>query len=123
VLAVILALATLACGGEATEPPGLIGVWRTEAPAYRDRKLEVQQDWISFGIGGASTASYLRDGVEVEPTPGGGLLCTLYYLDREGGRTHVRLVFEPGPPERLRFQNRDELWFREADAPSPGKKG
>lgn len=116
-ISLCLLLATLACGSAKIDPPDLVGVWRTQARAYRDRKLEVQPDWIVFGTGGAGSESFARDGVEVEPAPkGSGLLCTLYYRDHEGARTYVRVVFQTGSPDKLRFENRDEWWFREADA-------
>lgn len=117
------ALALLACGRVAIEPPDLVGVWRTDTPTHRDRRLEIQPDWIVFGTGGEASSSYPRDGIEVEPASGGGLLCSLYYRDAEGARTQVRLVYQPGPPETLRFQNRAELWVREADPRRARERG
>jgi hypothetical protein len=118
----VLAVLLLACGRAPIDPPDLVGVWRTEAPSHRDRKLEVQPDWIVFGTGGESSSSYRRDGTEVE-IRGQSLICTLHYLGEEGDRTHVRLVFEPGPPDKLRFENQSALWVREADASWLRKRG
>ena len=114
-----LALAFLAgplgCA-EQVVPPELIHVWRTDLPAYRDRSFEVRADFIIFGTGGQSSVSHRIEAVEVEETENGGLLCVLHYSGRDGGRPQVRLVFEPGSPDRLRFENRDESWVREKDA-------
>ena len=76
-IALWLSLLGLACGGSPLAPPDLTGVWRTESASHRDRRFEVQPDWVVFGTGGEGSTSYARDGLEVEPGPGGGLLCTL----------------------------------------------
>ena len=115
VLMIALGISTLGCA-EQTVPEELIHVWRTRLPAYRDRSFEVRADSIIFGTGGYSTVGHRIEGVEVEESADGSFLCTLYYLTRDGGRTQVRLAFEPGSPDRLRFENRVEVWLREEDA-------
>lgn len=120
---VSVALAGLACAGPSPEAPDLEGVWRTQATSHRDRKLEIQPAWLVFGVGGEGTASHPRDGTEVEPHADGGLLCTLYYRTDDGSRTHLRVVYEAGPPERLRFPNRAEVWTREGGGMRPGRAG
>lgn len=115
------ALLQLGCQ-PAAPPPELIGVWRTDAPAYRDRPLEIQPGWVVFGTGGRASSSFARDGADYELRDDGSVLCTLFYRSADGSRTHLRLVFAEGPPESLRFENRPEVWLREDSAPNSGQR-
>lgn len=117
-----LGVAALGCA-EPVEPPDLIGVWRTDAEPYRDRSFEVQDAWIVFGTGGHGSASHPREGTECVAQGEGSLLCTLYYRTPDGSRTRLRLVYEAGPPESVRFENRGQVWLREPDARRVGQRG
>jgi hypothetical protein len=105
----------LACARQQV-PAELIDVWRTRAPGYEDRFLEVRPEAILFGTGGGTSSGFYLDRVEVEPDDGDRLRCTLHYRLPEGEVTQVQLAFEPGPPATLRVGNLDEAWHRESEA-------
>jgi hypothetical protein len=114
-LAAMLWVALAACA-EQRVPDALVDVWRTRAPGYEDRSLEVRADSVVFGTGEHATAAHALAGVEVETEPDGLLRCALHYALHDGDTAELRLRLEPGPPATLRFENREELWHREKDA-------
>lgn len=111
----LLCLVLGACA-EQRVPDALIDVWRTRAPGYEDRFLEVRADSIVFGTGGHGDTSHLLEAVEVEESADGRVHCLLRYQLHGGGSAALRLVLEAGPPETLHFENREEPWQRERDA-------
>jgi hypothetical protein len=106
----------LAACAEQRAPDALVDVWRTRAPGYEDRFLEVRADSIRFGTGQHDTAAHAFADVEVETEPGGRVRGVLSYALYDGATAELRLILEPGPPETLRFENREERWHRERDA-------
>lgn len=126
-LALLLALAAVTglagCGGETPVPEELLHVWRTDHPGYEDRYLDIRRHSVVFGTGGASSVGHPIERVELEDAEDDGFLCVLHYRTRDGGDAQLRLVYEPGPPQRLRFENRKETWVREEDATWLAKEG
>jgi hypothetical protein len=114
-LAAMLWMALAACA-EQRLPDALVDVWRTRAPGYEDRFLEVRADSVRFGTGQHATTAHALAGVEVETEPGGRVRGVLNYALHDGATAELRLILEPGPPATLRFENREELWHRERDA-------
>ena len=114
-LAAIVCVALVACA-EQRVPDALVDVWRTRAPGYEDRTLEVRADSVVFGTGGHATTGHALAGVEVEAAPDGRVRCVLHYALHAGGTAELRLLLTPGPPATLRFENRKEIWHREKDA-------
>jgi hypothetical protein len=113
--AALLWLALAACA-EQRVPDALVDVWRTRAPDYQDRTLEVRPDSVVFGTGGHATTGHPISEVEVEEAPDGRVGCILHYALHGGGTAQLRLLLDPGPPATLRLENRKETWHREKDA-------
>lgn len=114
--ALLLAL-PVACGDggdEAEIPPGLLGTWRTEAPAYADRALEIADDVLIFHLGdGTFTVHPIRDiGRSVDPAFPDAVVLTFRYAE-EGGRVYsFPLLWDPAAGT-LRFRNRAGIrWTR-----------
>jgi hypothetical protein len=124
-VAVAIVLATIACGPSNEElPEALVGVWRTDAPRYADRYLELQPGFVTFGTGPVSMDLYALASVSSEPVkpPARGRLYTLVYTDGEGLPSSLRLIHDERNPSVLRLAHRREQWKRDATAASAPTK-
>lgn len=102
-------------------PTALIHVWRTDAPAYRDRRLEIQKGMLVFG-----TSAYMSDlhpivGVDSEPVEAGSTLYTIHYRADDGARLQLRVVLTPGKPDSLRIEHLDKVWHADPESARPEK--
>ena len=111
VLGLLVALA--GCGPERTKtvPNALIGVWKTTAPDYADRFLEISRDTIRFGTGGDE--SYVRSIVGVEKVlENGRTVYTIVYIDpADPGKYQYKVAFyyDPGNQGVIRYKNRKDM--------------
>jgi hypothetical protein len=117
VLSLLVALA--GCGPERTKavPSELIGVWKTTAPDYADRFLELGRDSIRFGTGGDQ--SYARSIVGVEKVvENAGTLYTIFYIDPadpEKYQFKVAFYYDPADQGVIRYKNRKDIaWTRKS---------
>lgn len=116
-IALSLLLALAGCGPERTKtvPSELIGVWKTQAPDYADRFLELTRDSIRFGTGGDEF--YVRSIVGVEKAlEDGSTLYTVFYIDPadpEKYQYKVAFYYDPGNQGVIRYKNRtDIVWTK-----------
>lgn len=120
----LLSVLLVACHAPGPVPPELVDVWRSDAPAYRDRIFEVREGWVVFGTGEHTRSIFEIEGVDSEPGSGGRVHHTLHYWTQDGERLSVQLIYQPGDPGRsaskrpdsLRIGHRDETWVRQRDA-------
>ena len=94
-------------------PSDLTGLWRTDAPAYRGRIVELRARYVAFLVdttGHITTYRIMR----VRQTPDrDGVLYRVQFADTTG-QHEFSFVFDKGPPERLLFANQRQLaWRRE----------
>src|SRR5574341_1493240 len=112
-IALALLLALVGCGPERTKtvPEELIGVWKTQAPDYADRFLELTRDSIRFGTGGDEF--YVRSIVGVEKVlEDGSTLYTVFYIDPadpEKYQYKVAFYYDPGNQGVIRYKNRKDI--------------
>ena len=92
-------------------PAALIHVWRTDAPEYRDRHLEIREDLVVFGTGYGTSDVYAIVDVDAEPPGAKGRRYTLHYRTDDGARLQLRVILSPGTPESLRIEHTDEVWL------------
>jgi len=119
--AIALLCALAGCRAEPV-PAALIHVWRTDAPAYRDRHLEIREDWLVFGTGGYGSELYPVVDVDSEPAEGAARRYTIHYRADDGARLELRVVLTPGKPDSLRIDHTDEIWLADPASANP-KKG
>ena len=117
--AIAVLFALVGCQREAV-PAALIHVWRTDAPAYQDRHLEIREDLIVFGTGYGTADVHTIVDVDSEPADAKGRRYTLHYRNDDGTRMQLRVVLSPGPPESLRIEHTDEVWHRDTAASKKG---
>jgi hypothetical protein len=104
----------LACGPEtlATSPESLLGRWETDAPRYRNSWFEVRPTSLVWGMGSFELDVESIDKIEVV-RPDGRPASYRFHYTGSGGEAEVQvLLFEPGPPARLRLGAREEPWYR-----------
>ena len=94
-------------------PSDLTGLWRTNAPAYRGRIVELRPRYVAFLVDTTGRVTTYRI-VRVRQTPDrDGVLYRVQFADSIG-RHEFAFVFDKGPPERLLFANQRQLaWRRE----------
>ena len=121
-----IAVLLVAMAGCRAEPPvvpaPLLHVWRTQAPAYRDRHLEIRRDMLVFGTSAYLSELYPIERVEAEPAEEGGTQYTIHYRAQDGGRLQLRLTLWRGKPDRLRIEHIDDIWRADV-APAHPQKG
>lgn len=93
-------------------PADLHGVWKTSAPRYADRYMEISEGVILFGTGGDSLESYVIDSVEVQPN-GTRTLYTITYLDGNNEELRLSFYYDPDATRLITFKHQDHLkWTR-----------
>jgi hypothetical protein len=120
VLFICWLFAIAGCRAGGPPPSDLLGLWQSPDEAYADRYFEVRTDFVIFGTGKYTMDMRPLEGVRAEQSqePGAQTLYTLSYRDPDHEIVELRVHYAPGPPEVLRFQNRQELW-RRAKPPAP----
>jgi len=117
-LSSLLLIALLAGCGQApseTLPDELLGVWRTSAPGYEDRSLELRTDLLFFGTGEHSAVMHPIQKVTSSDARGGRLY-TIEYLMNGGDVLSVDLLHTPGRRPHLKVGQQPALWVPEAQA-------
>ena len=93
-------------------PPELLGVWRTEAPDYRDRFMEIRLTEIVFGTGAGTSDTYPINGLRREEDAG-HIEYTIYYDNEEGQEYAFTIHFEYEGGGQIKLPNqRDMVWRR-----------
>ncbi len=113
-IAVAILTVLVGCGRERTQtvPDGLVGVWKTAAPKYADRFLELRKTTISFGTGGQDF--YTRTIVAVEKRrQDDNRLYTVFYVNSEG-EYKFSFYYEPVSGGVIRYKNQKSIaWSRQ----------
>lgn len=108
-----LLLALVACQQEKTSSPPdhLIGTWRTSDPKYAARYLNISHDTIVFGVGGDESHSYrITDTTTVLAED--HFLYTISYVNEEGQRYKLSLIYEPHKEGVIRLKNRKQYEWK-----------
>lgn len=86
----------------------LNGVWKTQAPGYADRYMEISDGVIMFGTGGDTLESYVIDKVETRSN-GARTLYTLTYLDRDRNEMRLSFYYESRGEPLITFKHQAHL--------------
>jgi len=109
----VLIGALLGCEDASEElPSDLVGVWRTSAPGYGDRYLEIKSSWVVFGAGSHGSKMHSIAHVVSEEAERGARLYRIRYEVDTDEYLELELVHSPGPKPLLRMKNRRETWTR-----------
>jgi hypothetical protein len=94
-------------------PSQVTGLWRTDAPAYQGRLVELRSRYLAFLTDSAGgVVSYKIARVLMSQDAQGTLFRVQY--DANGKRSEFAFVYDQGPPEHLRFAHQRQLvWRRE----------
>lgn len=93
-------------------PASLYGTWKTSAPQYADRFLEISEGVIMFGTGGDTLESYVIDHAETR-SEGEKTLYTITYLDQDMTEFRLSFYYEPRRDRLITFKYQDHLkWAR-----------
>ena len=112
-----------------TLPATVHGVWRTDAPAYADRRFELREHSVTFQVGQKAIAVTRHEIAQVrESVDRAGTRYVVQYLAGSDSATSAPLDFEfiyrPVIPSEIVFVNqRGIVWRRvplvKREAPSP----
>src|ERR1700710_2229462 len=105
-------LTLLACTKERNPlPNGLIGSWTTDEPAYQNRAVRLEKDFVIVGFGEDVTPTIQKitrvDTLTIET----GIACTIYSTDKEGPH-QLTVYFNPKEPASLFLKNVPGKWHR-----------
>lgn len=102
----------LSTGSSSPIPADFHGVWKSQAPGYHDRFMEISNGVIMFGTGDDNLESYVIERVEIEPD-GEKTLYTITYLDRDMTEFRLSFYYEPHGERLITFKHQDHLkWTR-----------
>ncbi len=95
-------------------PDELVGTWRTSAPRYADRSLEIDSVSINFGTGeGTMTTGFIQ---KVEAVPEGTrTLYTISYVEK-GNEEQCSFYYTSAKEKTIYFKNQPSiLWIKDKD--------
>jgi len=107
-----LVLSFLAACSESTPPSDLLGVWRTSDENFNDRYLEITPDTLIFGVGEGQKMVNAISSVSSE-RESQGIRYTFHYLDQEGEKWTLSLLYNSEDGGTIVIQNRDGVWMKE----------
>ncbi len=111
-LTVLLLLSGCGRGRIKEVPPELLGIWYTDAPAYRDRYMELRPTEIIFGTGPGSADIHTINGLRRRAATG-HIDFTIYYNNEEGQEYDFSLIFEYSEGGQIILPNqRNMVWRR-----------
>lgn len=111
-LAVVLCASACAERNDAL-PPELLKVWRTSAPAYKHRYIEIRRDFLIFGTGEYSISMHPIERVEAINAGGNSADYLIEYSDNDREIYRIRLNYTGGKRPKLRLANHEEVWIPE----------
>ena len=94
-------------------PPELLKVWRTSAPAYKHRYIEIRKDFLIFGTGEYSISMHPIQRVEATQGLDDSADYLIEYSDNDREIYRVRLNYTGGKRPKLRLANHEEVWIPE----------
>ncbi len=94
-------------------PDGLVGTWKTTAPQYADRSLEITPHSITFATGPGTEATGFIDDIETVWDQDGSLYTISYSSD--GGEQLVSFYYtDVNGKQTIQFKNqRGILWVKD----------
>ena len=100
-------------GGDGTFQEGMLGVWETEEPRYRNSYMEIQPDKITFYNSEQGSDTYHISGIEAIPN-GNRTLYHIRYKNNDGFEYLLSLFFiHTAQGDYIQFQNQMEFqWFK-----------
>ena len=96
-------------------PDELVGVWYTDAAAYRDRFLEIHKDAVIFGIGDEKAVAHRVVKMRKEPA-GNETLYTVYSQGNDSEASVLSFYYSPGDGGTIRFKNQSMVWKKRGPA-------
>lgn len=108
----ICLLAFAACNKVQTRLPNeLIGSWTTDEPAYRNRAVKLEKDYVLIGFGEDVTPTVQRITKVETLTIDTGIACTIYSADKEGPH-QLTVYFNPKEPASIFLKNVPGKWHK-----------
>jgi len=106
----------MACGETEVPPSQLFGRWVTTAPAYQGRYFEIRPMTLTIETKTGPTFVYAVQRFSVERGDDDSLKYIVHYSGLAPDYTPqaLRLVSD-GHPDRLKIENRQEVWTRVAN--------
>ena len=91
--------------------PDLIGVWKTEAPNYKDRFFRLEPQTLIIGIDEGRLIAYRIQSVRESLERFGTLYTVSYWDHREGMASTFAFYYDP-VGEVIRLKNQDRIKWR-----------
>jgi hypothetical protein len=110
-VALLVALAVLACGGKgAVVPHGLVGRWVCDDARYAGRSLTISQHSLIFATDRTTSENFAVRGVETRALPDGSTAVTIAYGNDAADDLALRVQLLATQPVSLRIGDRAERW-------------
>ena len=98
-------------------PAEMYGVWRTSAPGYEDRFLQLRKGFVVFGVGNEkAVAQHIRTVKALQVGPE-----TLYTVSSEevgGDASEMNFYYNPAHGGSIRFKNQEDLVWKKEGGPA-----
>ena len=101
----------VACSGDSTPPPELVGTWTTDAADYIDRAFTITDSTLTIGQGEGRSVTHRIRTVRQEPRSG----WTDYALEYEQAGSRLTFGFQYFEPGEIRLRNLEHMVWRRKD--------
>ena len=101
----------VACSGDSTPPPELVGTWNTEAPDYADRAFTITDSTVTLHQGEGRSETHRIRAVRQETRSG----WTDYALEYEKAGSRLTFGFQYFEPGEVRLRNLEHMVWRRKD--------
>jgi hypothetical protein len=109
-LAALCLLALAACNKDGSRLPNeLLGSWTTDEPAYRNRALKLEREYVLIGVGQDVTPTVQKITKVETISIDSGIACTIYSADKEG-QHQLTVYFNPKEPRSIFLKNVPGKW-------------
>ncbi len=113
-LAIFVLLVVCGACNSTKLPSELIGVWRTDAPAYKGRFMKCDPKYIVLGIGDEKVVPRKVEEI-TKTTEGKETLYTLKTDEKDEGEYTFSFYYSPDDGGTIRFKNQPELVWHKRD--------
>ena len=109
----VLLAACLGCNrGVHSLPPELLGFWTTDSPAYKERYIKFENDYVLFGVGDDESPTIQRISKIESKKNGDHIVYTFYSRDADGAHQLI-VSYSAADGGTLRIKNqKDVIWKR-----------
>jgi hypothetical protein len=113
-LAAVILMTLCAACNSAKLPHELLGIWRTDVPAYKGKFMKLDEKYLVLGVGDEKVVPRKIEEVSYT-TEGKEKLYTVKTNEKDEGEYTISFYFNPAEGGTIRFKNQPQLQWKKRD--------